>query len=186
MARRTCVQPSLLVRLATVSVWQRAVNRQPGYRSGTRRAGALPLSFSRKFEIFKKIPSFFNFFKSPGLIELWNFNVNTISINFNMCFTTIIVIHTHFQKATIFRNYFFMVKSICVQPPLLARLATVSVWQRAVNRQPSFRSGNSKGRSPSSYHFLIPQTKLQLRRGSYFFCIELSYFFRIFRRRQGT
>ena len=27
----------------------------------------------------------------------------------------------------IFRNYFFMVKSTVVQPPLLARLATVSV-----------------------------------------------------------
>ena len=30
----------------------------------------LPLSFSRKFEIFKKIASFFNFCKSLGLIEL--------------------------------------------------------------------------------------------------------------------
>jgi len=26
-------------------------------------------------------------------------------------------------------------------------------WQRAVNRQPGFRSGNSKGRSLSRYHF---------------------------------
>jgi hypothetical protein len=44
-----------------------------------------------------------------------------------MFFTTIIVIHKHFHEAMIFRNYFFMVKSICVQPPLLARLATVLV-----------------------------------------------------------
>jgi hypothetical protein len=53
-----------------------------------------------------------------------------------------------------FKNYFFRVKSTVVQPPLLARLATVLVlWQRAVNRQPGYRSGNSKGRSPSRYHF---------------------------------
>ena len=32
----------------------------------------------------------------------------------------------------------------------------------------------------------IPQTKLQLRRGSYLFTIELPFFFRIFRRRLGT
>ena len=65
-----------------------------------------------------------------------------------MFFTTISMIQKHFQKAMGFRNYFFMVKSTVVQPPLLARLATALVWQRAVNRQPSFRSGNSKGRSP--------------------------------------
>ena len=59
----------------------------------------------------------------------------------------------HFQEAMIFKNYFFMVKSICVQPPLLARLASVSVWQRAVNRQPGYHSGNSKGRSPPAYIF---------------------------------
>ena len=42
-------------------------------------------------------------------------------------FSTIIVIPKHFQEAMVFRNNFFMVKSICVQPPLLARLASVSV-----------------------------------------------------------
>jgi hypothetical protein len=62
--------------------------------------------------------------------------------------TTIMEIHKHFREAMIFKNYFFMVKSTVVQPPLLARLATVSVWQRAVNRQPGYRSGNSKGKSP--------------------------------------
>jgi len=41
--------------------------------------------------------------------------------------TTIMEIPKHFQEAMIFRNYFFMVKSTVVQPPLLARLATVSV-----------------------------------------------------------
>ena len=56
----------------------------------------------------------------------------------------------------IFKNYFCMVKSICVQPPLLARLATASILlQRAVNRQPGYRSGNSKGRSPISLSFFI-------------------------------
>ena len=43
-----------------------------------------------------------------------------------MFFTTIMEIHNHFQKTMIFKNYFFMVKSTVVQPPLLARLATVS------------------------------------------------------------
>ena len=42
-----------------------------------------------------------------------------------MFFTTIMEIHKNFQEAMIFRNHFFMVKSICVQLPLLARLATV-------------------------------------------------------------
>ena len=43
--------------------------------------------------------------------------------------TPIIVIHKHFQEAMIFKNYFFMVKSTVVQPPLLVRLATVSVLE---------------------------------------------------------
>ena len=57
-----------------------------------------------------------------------------------MCSKTIIVIPKHFQDAMTFRNYFCMVRSTVVQPPLLARLATVSVWQRAVNRQPGSRA----------------------------------------------
>jgi hypothetical protein len=44
-----------------------------------------------------------------------------------MCSTTILEFTSTFIAADIFKNYFFMVKSICVQPPLLARLATVSV-----------------------------------------------------------
>ena len=44
-----------------------------------------------------------------------------------MFFTTIMEIHKHFQEVMIFRNYFFMAKSTVVQPPFLARLATVSV-----------------------------------------------------------
>ena len=44
-----------------------------------------------------------------------------------MFFIKIMEIPKHFQKAMIFRNYFFMVKSTVVQQPLLARLATVSV-----------------------------------------------------------
>jgi len=34
-----------------------------------------PLSFSRKFEIFKKSPHFSTFLKSSAPIELWNFKV---------------------------------------------------------------------------------------------------------------
>ena len=64
-----------------------------------------------------------------------------------MCSTTILEFTSTLHGANIFRNYFFMVRRMVVQPSLLARLATVSVLQRAVNRQPAFRSGNSKGKS---------------------------------------
>ena len=47
------------------------------------------------------------------------------------------------------QNNFFMVESTGVRGPTLARLATVSVWQRAVNRQPRSRSNNSWSRSAS-------------------------------------
>ena len=56
-----------------------------------------------------------------------------------MCSTTIIEF-PGFTAADIFRNYFFMARRMCVQPSLLARLATVLVWQRAVNRQPGSRA----------------------------------------------
>ena len=63
-----------------------------------------------------------------------------VAINFDVFFKTISIINKHFQGAMIFKNYFFMVKSTVVQPPLLARLATVSVHvEPAVNRQPGFR-----------------------------------------------
>ena len=116
-------------------------------------AGALPLLFSRKSEII------FNFLKKKWILQnseiLKSFsNFNTISINFNIFFKTIMIIHKDFKNAMTFRNHFFMVKSICVQPPVLACLATVSVlWQRAVNREPGYRSGNSKGRSPPTIIF---------------------------------
>ena len=57
MVRRMVVQPPLLPRLATVSVLQRAVDRQPGSRARTRRAGAFPLTFlfkNQKISIFSK------------------------------------------------------------------------------------------------------------------------------------
>ena len=37
------------------------------------------------------------------------------------------------------QNLFFMVKRTSVRGPSLARLATVPVWQRALNRQPGSR-----------------------------------------------
>ena len=43
----------------------------------------------------------------------------------------------------VFQNNIFMVMCIYVRGPTLARLATVLVWQRAVNRQPGSRSDNS-------------------------------------------
>ena len=48
----TGVRGSTLARLATVSVWQRAINRQPGSTRITRRAGA-PLSTN--FSYFSKL-----------------------------------------------------------------------------------------------------------------------------------
>ena len=49
MVKSICVQPPLLARLATVSVLQqRAVNRQPGFRSETRRAGVFPMKINTK------------------------------------------------------------------------------------------------------------------------------------------
>ena len=44
-----------------------------------------------------------------------------------MCFTTILEFPSTFIAAGIFRNYFFMGRRTCVQPPLLARLATVTL-----------------------------------------------------------
>ena len=58
-----------------------------------------------------------------GIVSLFD----TISINSNMYFTTILELQSTLHGAMIFRNNFFMVKSTVVQPPLLARLATVSV-----------------------------------------------------------
>ena len=59
--------------------------------------------------------------------------------------TTIMEIPKHFQEAMIFRNYFFMVKSTVVQPPLLARLATVSVWQSSGKPSTKFPLGELEG-----------------------------------------
>ena len=66
-----------------------------------------------------------------------------------MCFKTIMSFTRPLLEAYFFNNYLFMVDFTTVRRSLLARLATVLVWQRAVNRQPGYRSGNSKGRSPS-------------------------------------
>ena len=46
-----------------------------------------------------------------------------------MCFKTILEFPSTCIAADIFENYFSMVKSTVVQPPLLARLATVSVLE---------------------------------------------------------
>ena len=69
-----------------------------------------------------------------------------------MFFTIIMIIHKHFQEAMIFRNYFFMVKSTVVQPPLLARLATVSVlffsW-RGISCPSSYSQEYRRAAAPS-------------------------------------
>ena len=115
--------------------WQQAVNCQPGYRSGNSKGRSPSRYYFPGNSKFSKNLIIFQLFKKVWLLQnseiLKSFsNFNTISINFNMFFTTILIIHKHFQNAMTFRNNFFMVKSTVVQPPLLARLATVSVlWQ---------------------------------------------------------
>ena len=65
-------------------------------------------------------------------------------------------INKQFYKAMTFENMFFMVEIICVRGRLLFFFLSVLVllfigknlllyelWQRAVNRQPGFRSNNS-------------------------------------------
>ena len=48
----------------------------------------------------------------------------------------------------IIENNSLMVETICVRGPTLAPLAIVSVWQRAVNRQPGSRGGSSPSQEP--------------------------------------
>ena len=59
------------------------------------------------------------------------------------------IIHKHFQEAMIFKNYFFMVRRTCVQPPLLARLAM------ATSGEPStwLPLGKLEGQEPLCYYF---------------------------------
>ena len=47
MVKNICVRAPSLPRLATVLVLQRAVNRQPGSRARTRRAGAFSFIFQK-------------------------------------------------------------------------------------------------------------------------------------------
>jgi len=77
MVKCICVRGSLLLLLATVLVlWQRAVNRQPGYRSGNSK-GRSPtaLIFQKIWNFQKKTHHFSTFSKSSDPIELWNFKV---------------------------------------------------------------------------------------------------------------
>ena len=73
-----------------------------------------------------------------------------------MFFETIMIIYKHFQKAMIFKNDFFMVKSICAQPPLLARLATVSVLEAGGKPSTWFPPGRLvEPTSPSSFQEIL-------------------------------
>ena len=109
-----------------------------------------------------------------------NLRVITLSSYRSNLYESIIVIHARFQEAMVFKNYFPMVRHMCKQPPLLARLCTVSVllfsWggtpcpssysrtspldsrvyrdsKPAVNRQPGFRREDSLS--------LLPHPNLQ-------------------------
>ena len=148
MARRICVQPSLLGIMATSgepSTWL-PLGELEGQEP-------LPLLFSRKFEIFKKISSFFNFLKKFGSYITLKFQSHFHTLipflwNFNVSFKTITAFTRPLVDSYFFKNYFFMVEFTAVRWSLLARLATVLVWQRAVNRQPSFHREDSSSPRP--------------------------------------
>ena len=67
MVKSICVQPPLLVRLAMATSGKPSTKFPLGELEGQE---PLLLLFSRKFENFKKISSFSNFYKNPGWIEL--------------------------------------------------------------------------------------------------------------------
>ena len=109
----------------------------------------------------KKISSIFNFFakfrpdrtlKSDNHFQLFK----CIPKQDFSSLKILMEIPKHICGGNISEFMFHLGKCICVRWPLLFLFPRVLVlWQRAVNRQPSFRSGNSKGRSPSRYQFLI-------------------------------
>ena len=99
----------------------------------------LPLSFSRNFEICKKNLVIFELLQKSGVFKV----IFTLQYHFYK-FKTILGFTITFSGANIFKNYFCMVQFIVVRWSILARLATVLVWEREVNCQPGFRSGTRR------------------------------------------
>ena len=109
------------------------------------------------FEIFKNNLFIFQLLQKSGTDRTLKFqsHFHTLILFYKLQY----VLHNNYGDSQAFSESNDLQKLLFHGPAhlraaaLLARLATVLVWQRAVSRQPSFRSGNSKGRSPSRYHF---------------------------------
>ena len=102
---------SIQLPAATV-LWQRAVNRQPGYRSGNSK-GRSPsrdyfpenLKFSKNliiFLLFLKVQT-----RQNSEISKPFSSFNTISMNFNMCFKTIMVFPMALSVCNILQKLLF-------------------------------------------------------------------------------
>ena len=92
----------------------------------------------------KKNYYFLIVWRRPGPIELWNFKIMfTLWFHFYKLQYVLhnnLWIHKHSSWGDHLPKLLFHCQNYLRQPPLRTRFATVLVWQRAVNRQPSFRS----------------------------------------------
>ena len=159
MIKSICVQPPLPARSATVLVWQRAVNRQPGYRSGNSKGRSLSCYyFPENFKFSKKnSPHFLTFSKSLDPIELWNFKV-IFNIQYHFYKLQYVLHNNYVDSQTLSESN--DLQKLLFHGPAHRRAAAPAGprsyccgMHRAVNRQPGNRSGNSKGKSPSCYYF---------------------------------
>ena len=110
------------------------------------------LKYSSKYQHFRKERRMFKTNVSSSIKALCNFKIiftlyyNFYKLQYVLHKTPWIHEHSSWGK-----NCFFIARCMCVQPHLLSRFA----MKRAVNRQPGYRSGNSKGKSPPHCHFQI-------------------------------
>ena len=159
MVKSIVVQPPLLARFAMATSGKPSTKFPLGELEGQE---PLPLSFSRKFENFKKSHNFSTFWKSLAPIELWNFKVIFI-FQYLLCKLQYILYNNyensqalseskHLQKLLLHGQEYRRAAapsgplSYCFGITFLLErnlLPFELLWQRAVNRQPSYRSGNS-------------------------------------------
>ena len=112
----------------TRGAWQRAVNRQPGFRSNNSKSRSASFSFSFRFLKFSKnnskstkLPSRSIFF----MVLSFGNVISSIQIFNTLSKTILETLKTLVDEIIILKN-FFMVRSIYVRGPALARLAIVS------------------------------------------------------------
>ena len=157
MVKSICVRAPSLPRLATVLVLQRAVNRQPGSRAWTRRAGEFSLTFlfkNSKISIFQKFPKNNTLVKNFMRIELWAC-ISVLGSNYlhpkpQYLTQTSSKTHKHTLRSIYNQKHDFHGQVHLRAGAQSAPLSSVLVLQRAINRQPGYCSENSKGTSASS------------------------------------